>query len=432
MPGVLLAALLGHGPVYARDFSVSPTDYRQFLKQLQAGDRLLLKPGVYFQGLAIQDLSGSTARPIVIEGPPDGAAVLVAQPNSNTISIVDSSHVHIRNLHLEGRGLPVDAVKAEGHARWAHHITLENLTILGYGHDQQTVAISTKCPAWGWIIRHNVIVGAGTGMYFGNSDGRAPFIDGLIEHNLIRDTLGYNLQIKHQRPRPVLSGMPHEKSATIIRHNVFSKARGGSEQVARPNVLVGHWPLKGVGQDDHYFIYGNFFYQNPHESLFQGEGNIALYNNLFVNHAGDAIRIQPHRDTPRVIDIFFNTVIAVGTGIHLAHREGDRAYPQSIVGNAVFAAKPFSNVSVRDNFTAGYDAAKRYLMQPFAPPGEMDLRPQPGAFQRVIPERMVSRTFPDWDLDFNGVRRNMAEAGAYASDADSRHWTPGLTRKLWP
>ena len=48
------------------------------------------------------------------------------------------------------------------------------------------------------------------------------------EHNLIVDTLGYNLQIKHQLPRPALPGMPSEKSVTIIRHNVFSKAHGAA------------------------------------------------------------------------------------------------------------------------------------------------------------------------------------------------------------
>jgi hypothetical protein len=63
----------------------------------------------------------------------------------------------------------------------------------------------------------------------------APFIAGLIEHNLIVDTLGYNLQIKHQQPRSILSEMPEGRSATII-HNVFSKANGRSKALPRPNV----------------------------------------------------------------------------------------------------------------------------------------------------------------------------------------------------
>jgi hypothetical protein len=40
-------------------------------------------------------------------------------------------------------------------------------------------------PTWGRIIRRNVIDGAGTGIYLGNSDGSAPFVAGIIENNLI-------------------------------------------------------------------------------------------------------------------------------------------------------------------------------------------------------------------------------------------------------
>ena len=148
----------------------------------------------------------------------------------------------------------------------------------------------------------------------GDSDGSAPFIAGLIEHNLVVDTLGYNLQVKHQSSRPDIAGIPAGENVTIIRHNVFSKAEGGSEApMARPNVLVGHWPLSGPGADDRYLVYGNFFYQNSFEALFQGEGNIALYNNLFVNSHGDAVHIQPHNDVPRSIDVFYNTILASGT-----------------------------------------------------------------------------------------------------------------------
>src|SRR4030095_13069256 len=105
----------------------------------------------------------------------------------NTVSIVDSHHVVLSDLELDGRDLPVDAVKAEGHARFAHHIPLENLVIRRHGNNQQNVGISTKCPAWNWVIRGNTIIGAGTGMYLGGSDGSAPFVAGIIEGNLVVD-----------------------------------------------------------------------------------------------------------------------------------------------------------------------------------------------------------------------------------------------------
>ncbi|MDE2366454.1 MAG: right-handed parallel beta-helix repeat-containing protein, partial [Betaproteobacteria bacterium] len=306
-------------------YTASPDNYLARLKMLEPGSHLRLAPGEYKGGLPVQYLRGTAKAPITISGPDSGPRpVFVARPKHNTVSIINSSYVTLRNLDLDGRNLPVDGVKCEGHADWAHHITLDGLRVLGHGNNQQTVGISTKCPAWGWIIRHNIVEGAGTGLYLGNSDGRAPFIGGLIERNLIVDTLGYNLQIKHQESRPALPGMPDGPADTIIRHNVFSKAKGGSsEEMARPNVLVGHWPLTGPGSNDRYLVYGNFFYQNPDESLFQGEGNIALYNNLFVNNFGDAVRIQPHNDTPREVGVFYNTIIAAGAGVRLMRREGD-------------------------------------------------------------------------------------------------------------
>ena len=75
-------------------------------------------------------------------------------------------------------------------------------------------------------------------------------------------------------------------------------------------MLVGHFPREGRGAEDNYAVYGNFFYQNRHEALFQGEGNVALYANVFVNEHGDGVRIQPHNDVPRRIVIAFNTVLA--------------------------------------------------------------------------------------------------------------------------
>ena len=206
----------------------SPDTYRRAIGLLRPGDTLSLSPGEYREGLPVRNLSGEPGRPITISGPRRGApATFIAREGRNTVSIVDSRYLVIRNLVLEGRNLPVDAVKAEGHSRWAHDITLENLVIRGHGNNQQTVGISTKCPAWNWIIRGNTILGAGTGMYLGDSDGSAPFVAVRIERNPIVDTVGYNLQVKHQRARHDIPGMPAGRSTTIIRYNVFAKPRGG-------------------------------------------------------------------------------------------------------------------------------------------------------------------------------------------------------------
>ena len=431
---LLLFALVGalSGSLFASTgttYTGSPDNYLAKLKMLEPGSRLQLAPGEYKGGLPIQYLRGTAQAPITISGPDSGPRpVFVARPRHNTISIINSSYITLRNLDLDGRNLPVDGVKCEGHADWAHHIILDGLHILGHGNNQQTVGISTKCPAWGWVIRNSVIEGAGTGLYLGNSDGRAPFIGGLIERNLVVDTRGYNLQIKHQQTRPVLPEMPDVPSATIIRHNVFSKAHvGSSKEMARPNVLVGHWPLEGPGSNDQYLVYGNFFYQNPDESLFQGEGNIALYNNLFVNHFGDAVRIQPHNDTPREISVFYNTVIAAGTGVRLAHRESDPPYPQSIAGNAIFSRVPLAGYAGEDNLVGGYEAAREYLAKPFSSLGEMDLTPLPSKAKSASRDTTRLRVYPEWNSDFDG-QPEIDRFGAYANRKRPR-WLPKLEIK---
>ncbi len=407
----------------------NPDTYRARLQTLKPGDHLHLLPGEYRRGLPIQYLSGNEQARITISGPLNGPrAVFVGRPGHNTVSIINSSYITIRDLDLDGRNLPVDGVKCEGHADWAHHITLDGLHIYGHNYHQQIVGISTKCTAWHWVIRNNVITGAGTGIYLGNSDGRHPFIAGLIEYNLITDTRGYNLQIKHQQPHAIFPGMPSGINTTVIRHNVFSKAQGGSKQeMARPNVLVGHWPVTGPRSNDQYVIYGNFFYQNPDEALFQGEGNIALYNNIFVNHFGDAVRIQPHNHMPRSINIFYNTILVANSGIYLARGEGHLLYARWIRGNAVFASKPLMGGMHEDNLVDSYEAAEKHLVQPFAPLGQMNLALLSEKQSNVSPHTTDFQHHPKWNRDFDGAWGEK-RFGAYGYDKQPR-WTPILKIK---
>lgn len=341
---ILMLLMLSVRHVDAATLSTTPANYRFHLSRLQPGDTLRLAGGEYLRGLPVHGLVGTADHPITIEGPADGEpAVFVAREGHNTISIIDAAHVVIRNLVLDGRGLRVDGVKCEGHASFAHHITLEGLRISGHGATQQTVGISTKCPAWNWMIRGNVVTGAGTGMYLGNSDGSDPFVAGSIERNVIADSIGYNLQIKHQQPRLLLPGMPRGPSETVIRNNAFLKVAPQDPQAApRPSVLFGHWPLEGAGRDDRYLIENNFFFGNPApgQALLQAEGNLVVRGNLLLAPQGDAIRIQPHNDVPREVLVEGNTVRALHAGIVLLRGPGSSAYRQQVRNNVVIAAEP--------------------------------------------------------------------------------------------
>ena len=414
--------------VAATVYEASPADYRESLKLLRPGDTLRLAAGEYREGLALKDLAGAPGQPIVIAGPEQGDPVtFIARPEHNTVSIVDSEHVLIRNLVLEGNNLPVDAVKAEGHSTFAHHITLENLTIRGHGNNQQIVGISTKCPAWNWVIRGVTIVGAGTGMYFGNSDGTAPFVAGLIERNVVVDSTGYSLQIKHQVARPDLPGMPAGRSMTVIRNNVFAKPGSRVPEGARPSVLVGHFPRKGRGAEDDYAIYGNFFYQNRNEALFQGEGNVALYANVFVNDFADGVRIQPHNDVPRRIVVAYNTIVAKGAGIAVTLKEGNTRHPREVSANAVFAQVPIVAANAFRNLTVPLNDAPKFLTSPFASPPDLDLHPKPNAMSGVSGPTIAGKPWPDWGRDFDGRPRAAGTIGAYGRSA-----SPGWRVKVGP
>src|SRR3989344_7656996 len=204
-------------------------------------------------------------------------------------------------------------------------------------------------------------------MYLGDLDGNEQFLAGLIEYNLVYDTIGYNIEVKQQNALPGnISGLPLGTTKTIIRHNVFSKARNASTgSMARPNLLVGHAPLSGAGQENYFEIYGNFFYQNPSgEPLFQGEGNYGFYNNVLFNSVDPAgaypcLLAQPHNDRPRNIRIFNNTIVCRQGGISISG--GYTNFAQKVIGNAVFAANSINAGDQQGNVTDTYQNAANYL-----------------------------------------------------------------------
>ncbi|MCP4902379.1 MAG: hypothetical protein GY906_35880 [bacterium] len=428
-----------------RELTADPSDFSSIVASLGPGDRLTLAPGQYNSRLQVHDLHGETDRCIIIEGPTDGGAVFVAQSSANTISISNSHHVVIRHLSLDGTALPngatPDAVKAEGYssAEVNHHITIEGLQIDGYSTGSvYPVAISTKSVAYNWVIRKNRIVGAGTGLYLGNSNGERDFSNSLIEHNVILNTRGYNGQIKHQHARSTDLGAP-ATGITVIRHNVFSKASGSATgNECRPNLLVGHRPPTGAGSEDDYLIYGNFFWQNEctSEALFQGEGHIILYDNLLVNDHGTAIRIQNHNDVPKRIRVFHNTVVAEGSGIRMPNG-GDPAYQQKAFANAVFASIPLYGVPEQhDNVTGEQSEAAAHLENPFGSPGavgdELDLYPLAGALSGDPVDLGDAPLWFDTDRDFNDALRPGTYRGAYSGDGSNPGWLPELDFKPEP
>jgi hypothetical protein len=435
---VFLGISLPSGTSFAagRVVNATPANYLTLLGTLQPGDTLMLAPGSYSaNGLPVADLNGTASDPITIAGPPSAPrAVILGHAGQDTVRISRSSYVIIKDLDVDSRYLGGDGVNSRTSN---HHITLERLSIRGCSDAQGTVGISTnQAPVWGWIIRHTTITDCGTGMYLGNSDGNEQFLAGVIEHNLIYDTIGYNIEIKHQNPLPTnVPGLPLGVSKTVIRHNVFSKANNsGTSDYARPLVLVGHVPLSGAAASNYYEIYGNFFYQNPNgEALFQGEGNFGLYDNLFFNSvdpsgSAAAILVQPHNDRPRDIRIFNNTVVSRNRGITVSG--GATGFRQHVLGNAVFAASPIAAADQEQNTVDTYANAAVALTAPFAPLGSKDLFPRAGQLTGTPIATSSINAYAEWDRDFNGTQRaDFTFRGAYFGDGVNPGWLPKLEVK---
>ena len=415
----------------AADVPATPADYQAKLGGLQAGDVLKLAAGDYLSGMNIVGMNGAAGMPIVIQGPATGApARFVGKSGKNTIDIKNSSFITIQNLLLDGQDISgIDAIKAGGQASdFAHHITIEGCTITkhaGGGSSQQTVGVSTKIVTWDWIVRGNLIDGAGTGMYFGNSDGSRAFIGGVIEGNLFRDTLGYNMQIKHQtdRGQGAVPQVPTDDRVTVIRHNVFIKSNNPSPDGARPNLLVDGPPNSGPGSKDWVEIYGNFFFHNDDDALFQGNGRLHIHDNVFVDSKQPAIRLTNHSGKT-VIDawVYNNTIFDTASGISVSSAPSGSSL---IFGNAIFSAQPLSGSTSgqKDNVTDSVANAGNYVVAPSKTLGAMDFFPKSGsALKGAALDVSGVQGDADYDVDFNGTKKDFTYRGAYHGEGTNPGW----------
>lgn len=403
----------------------SVKNYQGVLAALKPGDVLLLEAGTYTGDLQLNHMKGELGKPIVITGPASGErAVFKANSSNNTVELSECSFVTIANLELDG--LSLDAPFGFSSKGTCHDITIENCHIHDYSGCQQTDGISTKGDAWNWTIRGNLIERAGTGLYLGNSDGRFPFFNGIIEYNVVLNTTGYCMQIKHQNSRPEVKGI--ERGTTIIRHNVFAKTiwidKGNDG--ARPNLLVGGPPKSGPGADDRYLIYGNFFYKNPREALFQGTGSITFYDNVLFNPDGPGVNVQPHDGSkPRSILVFNNTILAKTHGLSIISAE-----KSTVMENAVFSGQS-AGATNDQGIQRSYDDAAKFLVNPFGDLGKMDLAPVSGKLLIAgnSPEVSMLNDFPDFDRDFNGNSQAFKVYGAYSVEGANAGWPLGLNQK---
>src|SRR5258708_3559262 len=93
-------------PAVAAVVSANPSNCRALLTTLKPGDTLNLAPGTYPR-LNINGLNGAPDKWITITGPPSGpTAIIIGEPEYNTVEILNSSYLAIENLRIDSRGIP--------------------------------------------------------------------------------------------------------------------------------------------------------------------------------------------------------------------------------------------------------------------------------------------------------------------------------------
>lgn len=434
MKYLVLFALLAT-PLSAATLQGNPSNYTTQLAAMQPGDTLQLAAGTYTDRLVINGMHGNSGAWITIEGPTTGTATFNGVSGNNTVSLRDCSYVEIKNITVDCLGLAVDGIKAEGYSttpHTVHDMLIENVRILNAGNNQQIVGINTKCPCWNWTIRGCEIIGAGTGMYLGNSNGDEPFIRGVIEGNRVYDPEGYCIEIKHQNNWP--AGTPTGNGRTIIRNNVFIKTSRASGSGDRPNLLVSGFPDSGAGSNDIYEIYGNFIANNPRESLIQACGRLSIHDNILVdapdsNFAG--IYIKNHQGkTLKLVHIYNNTVYSAARGIRIVEQP---SVAHSVQGNLVFSSNAmssgFGGMNSSNNITDAVANAGNYVANP-ATNGSMNFYPLAGQCTGAALTMTSYAGDSHYDLDFNGDSKgSFTYRGAYAGSGANPGWALGNTLK---
>jgi VCBS repeat-containing protein len=411
--------------------NVNPSNYLSLVPTAKAGDTVEFAAGNYTSGLDLSGMSGTAAAPITFDG--SAGAVILGTASQNTVELDSTSYLVFENFTVDSQDNN-DGIKAGGgDGNIAHDITIKNNLILNCENPsdpQQTVGISTKCIAWNWTIQGNTIDNAGTGLYLGDSNGLAPFINGVIENNTVEDTIGYGMEIKDQLAYSLVSGMPSGPNTTIIRDNVFANndsqatINGVAPDGARPSLMIGGFPPSGPGSSDTYQIYGNLLDGNANEALLQVTGRASIHDNIFVNSATRAIAVQSHTTgttvfSPQAISIYDNTIYDCPDGIDVASATSAQV---PIVGNLIFADTAVNGVTPSgNNITDSISNAGLYVVDPSTVLGTMNFMPLAGQCQGPAVDLSQFASDVAYNLDFNGNLRPSSDTsyGAYEGSGTS-------------
>ena len=396
------------GTALATTYTISPADdLKAALEGLEPGDELVLGEGTYevTQRLGIT-LVGTESEPIVVRGE-DGVVANIHRPNAaqNLIDFDDARWLELRNLVFSGGSAGLRFLAAED-------LLIEDCEI----RDTADVALRFNEGGAHYRrvqIRRNQIHhtdGTGEGMYLGCPNAGCLFSEGVIEHNWVHHTDGPNVTQG--------DGIEIKKGSwgNVVRDNVIHDTNfpciltydtgGEAPNIVERNVM---WNCGAHG--------------------IQSAADAFIINNIVLSAAGTGIASQPHEGgAPSQIQIVHNTVVNPGVdAVAIRNPVGSVLVANNALyapgSNAIFQLSPGSFVAVAGNVVEG-DAPEPPAAQPGArgddlvdahdggePP--MDVFPAAGG---GLPNAADSEHLVP--VDFNGLPRTTADAGAYAFDED--------------
>jgi polygalacturonase len=131
----------------------------QAIMALRPGTTLLLEPGIYSGGIYLRDIEGKDEQCVVIEGTnPDNPPVFTG--GRQAIHLANCSNITLRNIKV--KDFPANGINIDDGGSYespAHHVVLENLTIIETGpkgnHDALKMSgvdhfVIRKCLFEGW------------------------------------------------------------------------------------------------------------------------------------------------------------------------------------------------------------------------------------------------------------------------------------------
>lgn len=121
--------------LYAKDITVhNSSELLNVLRKSKDVDSILLVPGKYRGGIYIHNISGQANAPITIRGTDPNNPPIFSGGGSQAIHMADCSHITLAHIKVQGyssNGINID--DGGSFDTPAHHIVLEDITILNTG-----------------------------------------------------------------------------------------------------------------------------------------------------------------------------------------------------------------------------------------------------------------------------------------------------------